>query len=70
MDGYFIALVGIGVKEVEETEMLLPSFSKYTQDLYKETPTAWMGKWLMVNVTDEKILEDLEMIIKIRVRPK
>ena len=68
--GYFTALIVIGSKEVNETEMILPSCSEHIQDLYKNSPFCMGGKWLAINVTDEKILEDLELLIKIRVLPK
>ena len=70
MEGYFIALVVIGNKEINETELILPSCSEHIQDLYKNSPFSLGGKWLMINVTDKKILEDVEMLIKIRVLPK
>lgn len=70
MEGYFIALIVIGNKEMNETEFILPSLSKHVQELYKNSPFSLGGKWLMINVTDKKILEDVEMLIKIRVAPK
>ena len=70
MKGYFIALVVIGNKEMNETELILPSCSKHIQDLYKNSTFSLGGKWLMINVTDKKILEDVEILIKIRVLPK
>lgn len=70
MEGYFIALVVIGNKEVDETELILPSCSEHIQDLYKNNPSSLGGKWLMINVTDKKILEDVETLIKIRVLPR
>ena len=70
MEGYFIALVVIGNKEVDETELIMPSFSEYIQKLYKDSVFILGGRWLMINVTDEKILEDVETLIKIRVLPK
>jgi hypothetical protein len=70
MDGYFIALIVIGNKEVAETELFLPLCSKYVQELYKKTTFSCGGRWLMVNITDKDILEDVKNLIKIRVKPK
>ena len=67
MDGYFIALVVIGAKETAEAELLMPLCSGYTQKLYEQTVFSTGGRWLMMNVTDEKILEDAKNLIKIRV---
>lgn len=70
MEGYFIALVVIGNKEMEEAEMLMPLCSKYIQTLYQETPFSAGGRWLMVSVTDHHILNDVIKLIQIRVRTK
>ncbi|PKM50526.1 MAG: hypothetical protein CVV02_11010 [Firmicutes bacterium HGW-Firmicutes-7] len=70
MENYFIALIVIGNKEMNEAELLMPLCSKYTQALYQETASSNMGRWLMVNVTDRSILDDVINLIQIRVRPK
>jgi hypothetical protein len=70
MNGYFIALIVIGNKEVPDTELFLPMCSRYVQDLYKKTSFSCGGRWLMINVTDKEILEDVKNLIKIRVKPK
>lgn len=66
MPGYFIALVAIGKKELPEADLILPSFSDYTQGLYNRTPFSVGAKWLMIHVTDKCILNDVFELIKIR----
>lgn len=70
MENYFIALVVIGNKEMDEAEMLISLCSKYTQELYQKTAFSAGGRWLMMNVTDQSILDDVIRLIQIRVRPK
>lgn len=70
MEGYFIALVVIGNKETVETELLLPTLSIYTQELYQRTSFLCGGRWLMMNVTEPAILEDTLKLITIRLRIK
>lgn len=70
MDGFFIALVVIGNKEMGETEMMMPLCTKHVQELYTDSPFSLGGKWLMIRVTDNEILEDVKSLIKIRVVPK
>ena len=70
MENYFIALIVIGNKEMHEAELFIPVSSKYTQDLYQKTAYSAGGRWLMMNVTDRKILDDAINLIKIRVNPK
>ena len=66
MDGYFIALVTIGKKELPETEMILPALTEYTRELFKRTEDSPMGRWLMIEVKSEEILEDVMNLIQIR----
>lgn len=66
MEGYFIALVVVGQREQAETELALPFFTAYLQRLYQETKTGMGQKWLMINVTDDAVLEDVKQCIAIR----
>lgn len=66
MEGYYIALIVIGDHEKTETELILPAFTEYLQQLYHQTKTGMGQKWLMVNVTDDEVLEDVKKCIAIR----
>ncbi len=66
MKGYFIALIVIGQREEEETERMLPFFTGYLRQLYHDTKTVMGQKWLMVNVADDAVLEDVKRCIAIR----
>ncbi len=66
MEGYYIALIVIGDRERTETELMLPFFTEYLQQLYYETKTGMGQKWLMINVTDDAVLEDVKQCIAIR----
>lgn len=66
MDGYFIALVVIGAKEQPEAEALVTTCTKYIQSLFSASVSVVGGKWLMINVTDEKILDDVKNLIQTR----
>lgn len=65
MERYFIALIVIGDREQTETELMLPFFTEYLQQLYHETKTGMGQKWLMIYVTDEAVLEDVKQCIAI-----
>ena len=70
MQGYFIALVAIGPKEMPEAELLILTCSAYTQALFADTKT-WQGqKWLMIDVKDEDTAKDVIDLIALRVKPK
>lgn len=69
MEGYFIALVVVGQKEVHAVELEMSSYSKYTQRLYKDAPFSAGGCWLMIHVTEPGILDDVIRLIQIRVKP-
>ena len=70
MEGYFIALVVVGAKEEEEVEMALGTFTPYVQELYRKSSFSCGGRWLMIEVKDKSVLEDIKSLIAIRVRPK
>lgn len=66
MNGFFIALVVIGNKEQTEAELVMPLCDEYTRELFERTPYSAMGRWLMIHVTNERILEDVKRLIQIR----
>ena len=66
MSGFFIALVVIGERERAEAEMMMPLCCGYTRNLFANTRFSTDGKWLMMVVTDEPILEDVKHLIMIR----
>jgi len=70
MQGYFIALIVIGEREQLETELAMPTFTEYFQQLYRETKVGMGQRWLMVSIKDEEVLEDVKACISIRRRSK
>ncbi len=68
--GFFTCLVVIGNKEQPEAEILLPSLDNYIRDLYSKTKFACGGRWLMIEVTSQKILEDTKLLIELRRKKK
>ncbi len=70
MEGFFIALVVIGEKEVQEAELLLPACCEYTQSLYRNTASAMGQRWLMLSVTEPVVLDDVKSLIRLRLAPK
>jgi len=45
---------------------MLPFSTEYFQQLYHETKTGMGQKWLMINVADDAVLEDVKRCIAIR----
>ncbi|MCO1603479.1 DUF3788 family protein [Desulfosporosinus nitroreducens] len=70
MEGYFIGLVVVGAKEVEQVEMELGTFTPYVQGLYRKTSFSCGGRWLMIEVKDKSVINDIQSLIAIRVKPK
>lgn len=68
MQGYFIALVVVGRRELTEAELLIPVCSDYVQTVFKNTETGNGQKWLMLEVQDRKIMEDVFSLINLRKR--
>lgn len=70
MKGYFIALVVIGMREMNEAELLMPLCTEYTQILFKQTISGYSGKWLMLDVKSIDILNDVKRMIALRANNK
>lgn len=70
MKDYFIVLVVIGEKELNEAEMLAPVCCEYIQRLLTETPFSLGGKWLMIEVRDQAVLDDVQKLVQLRVISK
>ena len=65
--GYFIALIAVGAKEIAEADLLIPFCDEYTQNIYSQTKFGAGGKSLAVEVTSESILRDVKNLIALRV---
>jgi AraC family transcriptional regulator len=63
---HFFTLIVIGQHEQEEFERNLPFFSSYIQNLYHETKSGIGQKWLMIDVREDVVLEDVKRCIAIR----
>lgn len=68
MQGYFIALVVVGSHELTEAEFLMPQCSDYVQTVFKNTKTGNGQKWLMLDVRDRGIMDDVFSLINLRKR--
>jgi hypothetical protein len=71
MQNYFIALVVVGTKEEAEVEETIGAgeFTAYLKELYQKTAFSAMGRWLMIEVRDREVLDDVKRLIEIRVKP-
>lgn len=66
MSGFFIALVVIGTKEEAEADLMAPILSEHVQQLLASSVSVMGGRWLMIHVTDEQILDDVKRLIQLR----
>jgi len=66
--GKFIALLVIGSKEETGMDALLETLSEYVQRLYANARSMPMGRWLMIHVTDEEILNNVKTIMRLRMK--
>lgn len=67
--GGFTVLVVIGEREREQTEGVLPSCTEYIRNLYLSTKVGMGQRWLMIDVRDWEILEDVKTLISMRRQP-
>ena len=72
MSGYFVTLVVVGSKEEEEVRTAVDAeyFTAYVKELYDKTMYSAIGRWLMIEVKDKDVLDDIRSLLSIRIRPK
>jgi len=72
MASYFIALVVVGPKEEDEVKTGIEAglFTDYLKELFYKTSYSAMGRWLMIEVRDKTVLNDIKELLGIRVKPK
>lgn len=51
-----------------EAEFLMPQCSNYVQTVFKNTKTSNGQKWLMLDVRDREIMDDVFSLINLRKR--
>lgn len=69
-DNSFGFMVIFGKAERERFESERHRFSEHIQAVYEQTTTYHDGKWLMVDIADERYLPELKEMLAIKKRPK
>ena len=72
MEGYFIVLVVVGAKEENEVSMAADAglFTPYMTELYRRVAFSCGGKWLMIEVRNKTVVEDIKLLLNARVKVK
>ena len=63
---YIQALVPVGLQDMGEAGLMLPMFTEYTQNLFKQSATGRHGMSLAFMVYDEAVLHDMKRLIALR----
>ncbi len=68
MEGYFIALIVIGKKEFEGMQLLIDynKLSNQTVALFNKSLFSLGGHWLMLDVNDDYLVDDIKLLIQLR----
>lgn len=69
-EGFFTCLICIGGREAMEAELVLTACSAYTRELYQRAKPYNGTRWLMLDVTSRDVLEDVERLFFVRIKPK
>ena len=67
--GYLLLLITIGVRGVNEAELLMPTCTEYIQSLWEQGDFHG-SKYLGIEMRDENVLRDVKSLIKIRAKTK
>lgn len=68
--GYATAMVSVSPKDEAAAEGVLLTCTDYTRELYRNTASSKMGRWLMINLTSPEVLEDVKALLALRVKPR
>ena len=68
--GRFICLLVIGRQEAEAAEPLLAAGEPYLQQLYQQANPVNGARWLMIEVSTEAILDEVQQLLLIRCQAK
>lgn len=65
-------MIVAGPKEEEEVKIVMNAgvYATYVKELYDKTAYSAMGRWLMIEVKDSSVLNDIKHLLGIRVRLK
>jgi hypothetical protein len=63
---YFTALIVLSETDMEWFKGMRDNYSKYILDLYDNCNLFNGTKWLMINITDDKILKDVKNLISLK----
>ena len=64
--GHIQSLVPVSFQDISEAELMLSTFSEYTQNLFEQSVTGRNGKSLAFIVEDGAVLEDMKKFIALR----
>ncbi len=63
-------LIVFGGAEREKVEIVLPELSPDVRKKYAQAPTYHDGKWLVVHVDRDELVDDIEKLLTVKRRPK
>jgi hypothetical protein len=66
----FALLIVFGAKEREKVETIKQSLTKHTQNEYDEAKTYHDGKWLLLTINTDEMVDDAMRLLVVKRRPK
>ena len=66
----FLILIVFGGEERKKTELILKELHPAIRKKYKEAKTYHDGKWLVIDVDRDEIIEDIKKMLIIKRKPK
>ena len=66
----FTLLIVFGIEERAKVETMRDHLSQHTQKKYDEATTYHDGKWLVLTINNDKVVEDVMRLLAVKRRPK
>jgi hypothetical protein len=66
----FSLLIVFGAEERAKVETIKKGLSQHTQKEYDKATTYHDGKWLLLSIDNEQIIEDVKILLMVKRKPK
>ena len=63
-------LIVFGAAEREKAEAVLPALASHARDDYRQATTYHDGKWVLIDVDSDEVLDDVERLLEVKRRPR
>lgn len=68
--GHMSVVIVFGAAERDKAEALIPTLVSHVRDDYQKATTYHDGKWVLIDVDADNVLDDIERLLELKRRPR